>query len=512
MKASKDYLRKNGIPEDHQDFLAIQRLLKNNTGYMLMFTKFRFDEQRSVSELTQLFTILQEKRQLLGELPKPAANYTDFNQLRFDIENITLTSSVKQFVQICPSGLKAIMRDNKEHWGVIADACSWFVGLETVKQRLFTKTISRYKSFNHVREALLNFRRAVNEGVDIFTIVDKVNKLEGAHLRFVDFDKNIALVRTSKKSAMVDLGRGTQWCIADAHQTYWQSHVRNVDDQQYILYDFNEIPHSVHSRIGVTNQGSGISHSHQNGNNAINIRKHCKNKGYDLNWFKASDDESKAEDVMDNMTCRMSDDQLANNLRHLMHYGYLHKFISVDNKTLNATKATKIFSGLMNTEEITEKDYNTVIVELLPIITSNKFFDKFMDSMHKLTIEGAENLKKKGLFFKYGIHLDKMLEKYYLNFTVNTTSEVVERNGMKFRKTVTFEPLNSLSLDVFNILLSTNPELVTNKALMFANDTDNLELFKVLLRNFNGTLRKIDGYKPTFRNEINEYALEKARS
>jgi hypothetical protein len=44
---------------------------------------------------------------------------------------------------------------------------------------------------------------------------------------------------------------------------------------------------------------------------------------------------------------------------------------------------------------------------------------------------------------------------------------------------------------------------------MFANDKNNIELFKVLLRNFNGTIRSLNKYRAEFKDEIDALAASK---
>jgi len=96
MKASKEYLKSEGISENHPDFVALTQMLQNNTGYMYQFTRFRFRDHLGMTALNQLFNLLQENRQVLSTLDKDAASYRDFTELIVAIQNATKNALVNQ--------------------------------------------------------------------------------------------------------------------------------------------------------------------------------------------------------------------------------------------------------------------------------------------------------------------------------------------------------------------------------------------------------------------------------
>ncbi|MFV2015431.1 MAG: hypothetical protein ACC656_08400, partial [Candidatus Heimdallarchaeota archaeon] len=262
MKASKAYLEKNSISTEHPDFVAIADMLKNNTGYMYAFTLFRFEQQIELPLLNRLFNDLQSNRNILNTLPKPVANYKSYVELRAHLGEAIRGASVNQFVQLCNSDTKKMMRDNKKHWNNIVTDTSTFMNFTVEQKKLFTRTISRYKSFPHIANALKNFNQYVREGKDFSMRIENAARTKKAHIRIIDPENNIVVVRCATRSAMVSLGKGTQWCISDPRETYWNAYVRNCDDQQYILYDFNySMSHKNHI-IGVTNQSGILSHAH----------------------------------------------------------------------------------------------------------------------------------------------------------------------------------------------------------------------------------------------------------
>ena len=178
MKASKQLLKKLNIPEDHTDFENIKSMLKNNVGYMYLFTHLRFVEGVSVYHLDNLFTFLKENKNILGDLPKPAADYRSYADLMDDINVVKRLSSVRKFIQVCPSNLKSIVRDagKNGYSDRFVDACQIFTELDKVKQHLFTSVISRYKKYSTINDALIRFSQYVQHEKDIFTVIEEINK------------------------------------------------------------------------------------------------------------------------------------------------------------------------------------------------------------------------------------------------------------------------------------------------------------------------------------------------
>ena len=82
--------------------------------------------------------------------------------------------------------------------------------------------------------------------------------MKGAHLRVVDFENNVVVLRTSDRTAMEFFGKGTQWCIADKNTNHYNSYCRTTNDIQYVLFDFNESIHSKTHRLGKAGNRRGV--------------------------------------------------------------------------------------------------------------------------------------------------------------------------------------------------------------------------------------------------------------
>lgn len=500
MKASKAYLEKNEISTQHPDFVSLASMLKNNTGYMYAFTLFRFEQQINTTILGVLFRDLQDNRNLLSNLPKPVANYRSYVELRRDLEEVSRVSAVTKFVQQCPSSLKQIMRDHKSEWGNITSSAASFDKLTSDQKKLFTKSIMRYKSYKHITEALTRFVEYVRSGKDFTTRIAQSARTKRAHLRVIDAENNIVIVRCATRASIVALGKGTSWCISDPRETYWSNYVRNADDQQYVLYDFNfPLTHKKHI-IGVTNQDGRITSAHANGNDAIDMNEHIRNTPYlKQEFFKVGDGESKTEDLLDRKGNSLTTEDIA----QITQWGHLDK--ALFGLKMNANKAAKTFGPLLRDvgDTMTSESVARALVLIYKIVDSTKFFNEFIPSLHHLDMGSLNYLKKLGLNLKYGVHLEQILDTYYKHSEIVTRTQIKEINGIKYRETITLEPLTSMPLEILELLISTNSEVVTNKALKMAKDFKNLDVFKLLMDNFKGKVQKMNDYPSEYREYIN---------
>ena len=502
MKASKELLKKLEIPTDNSDFLYLKDMLKNNSGYMYMFTKFRFEDKISMSRLKDLFETLKSAKPYIKNLPKPAANYRNITMLEDDLEIAKIQQNVINFINLCPSKLK---NDFKKHINDLSNvfkrACNSFAQLNKIQQHLFTKTLSRYKTVTHASNALRTFIDYTEVGSDMYSIIEQVKKENYAYIRHVDFENNYLVVRTSEKQAMHILGLGTQWCIADPNMHYWSNYINDkIRHQQYIIYDFNmSYMHPMH-RIGVTVRDNVITNCHRFGNEALDI--HNLPDYIDIDVFFNNSNAVILENQFDKIATsnRYSVQSIINALK-TEKYDLNHLIFK---ENVGIVKFVKVFSEVINraSENISAEYYNSFIVNLHKKIGSTKYFDKFIPSLHLLNKDSAQKMLKDGLFIKYTSHLTQILETFFVGNKTTTEFSQVVIDGVKYIKEVKLTPLYSMDLGALDVILSTNEKIVTNKHLMHANNVDDIELFKILLKNFNGTVRSLNKYKPEFRDYI----------
>jgi hypothetical protein len=509
MKASKELLKKLNISENDAIFLDLKEMLKNNVGYMFMFTYFAYVENIQMYALKELYNKLKENKNILGDLPKPAANYRSYADLSEDLSMVKKMSAVKQFIQVCPSNLKQKIRNAKSNYSPdFVNSCHKFVELPKFKQHLFTLTISRYRNFNQISNALTRFIDYVNVGSDIFSTIDLINKTRHAFIRVIDFEHNVVVARVKTKSAVVALGKGTGWCIADPNMPqYWGQYVSHeLYTVQYVVFDFNYPIATRNHKIGITVQHGSITNAHMFGNNPI--RESEFPSYFNLDWFVSDDDITHIENIVDNLITRPVKDVNTNDIKTIVRNKMTN--VLIDNIS-NINKLNKLLSDTLNSiiNEIDAEHYNSFIVNLHKKIGTTKLFVKYGETLHLLNIESMKKMLNDGFHIKYNAFLTNMLNRYFTGNSKIETHSIVTENGVQYRKTVILEPLYTIDLDIINLMISNNKDIVTSKHLLYANTINNLELFKVLLKNFNGTIRSYNSLNPEFKEIVDEFIASK---
>ena len=509
MKASKELLKKLSIPETDATFVELKKMLKNNVGYMFMFTYFAYVENIQMYALKNLFEKLKDSKNILGDLPKPAANYRSYADLVEDLQMVKKMSSVKQFIQVCPSNLKQKIRNAHSSYSPsFINSCDKFIELPKFKQHLFTLTISRYKTFDQVSSALIRFIDYVNVGSDIFSTIDLINKTKHAFIRVIDFEHNVVVARVKTKSAVVALGKGTGWCIADPNMPqYWGQYVSHeLYTVQYVVFDFNHPVATRKHKIGVTVQHGSITNAHMFGNDPI--RESEFPSYFNLDWFVSDDDITHTENIVDNLITRPVKDVNTNDIKTIIRNKMTN--VLIDNIS-NINKLNKLLSDTLNSviNEIDAEHYNSFIVNLHKKIGTTKLFVKYGETLHLLNIASMKKMLNDGFHIKYNAFLTNMLNRYFTGNSKIETHSIVTENGIQYRKTVILEPLHTINLEILDLMLSTNKDIVTSKHLMYANNINDLNLFKVLLKNFNGTIRSYKSLSPEFKDAVDEYIASK---
>jgi hypothetical protein len=336
-----------------------------------------------------------------------------------------------------------------------------------------------------------------------------INNTKNAFIRLIDFDNNVVIARVRTKPAVVELGKGTGWCIADPHMPqYWSQYVSHDENTvQYVLFDFNYPVGTRRHKIGITVQNQKISHAHMFGNDPIAPEDFPVYINLDV--FKSNDIETTVEnDIAKVLYSRLNTNDLYSALSHIIINNGLSKLIAKKPNIKILKSVGKIM--IDNISNIDINSYNEAINKIFDVIGSTKLFNSYIPTLHLMTVETAKKLANKGLILKYGVHLNEILETYFKNDVgVKTSVEYVTIDNIRYKKETTLTPLYSLNLDVLDIILSTNEKIVTSKSLKYANDIANEELFKVLLKNFNGTLRAYNSLSSNFKNIVDNFIASK---
>ncbi len=119
LNLSKKILNDLKIPLSNPKFLELREMLRNNLGFIGIFTKFMFVEGYSLNRLQSLYDELIEKKPYLGRLSKNISQYKKYEELSDDLRKIDTYIKFNSAIKELPSKLKQQSRNNKELYDII---------------------------------------------------------------------------------------------------------------------------------------------------------------------------------------------------------------------------------------------------------------------------------------------------------------------------------------------------------------------------------------------------------
>lgn len=271
--------------ENTPNFLKLKEMLQRNQGWVYNFTVFHFGEEIPMEELTALYKLLIDNRDLLDRLPQTVDKYFEYEKLVDDLENVGRYRKAKALLNEIPGEVKreaenASVAMKKK----IEDLAFEFYALKPELQKNFIKKIARYRTLLSLTRALETYIKA-SAGANLSGFVDKVadanrrfGEKRGAEILFLNEDTQKMIIELKSWEACKALCSNTSWCIASS-SSQWNNYVGgdSVFTKQYIILDFSLSPTDNYSIIGITvNSDNRFRASHLKDDSSIqeaNVRK-----------------------------------------------------------------------------------------------------------------------------------------------------------------------------------------------------------------------------------------------
>ena len=264
--------------ETNPDFLKIKKMLEPNPGWTYMFTKFYFDNNVPLEDLSDLYKDLLDYRQLLNQLPMELLKYTNlkptdedqrgpYEILCDDLEKLKGSKLSKKFVDELLPYQKAQYEKagaiHKEKIDGIAKAFAEFgkdpAGnvdrkVNSDLQKIFFSKLKGDKTLvDVINRAEKHIKAANNTGMSKFLQAiqnanEKLGINNGAEIIFND--NNILIIEVKSFQSNQLLNAATSHCIARSDY-HWNSYVgdEKLFNKQYYIYNFK--PNAVDISISM---------------------------------------------------------------------------------------------------------------------------------------------------------------------------------------------------------------------------------------------------------------------
>lgn len=243
VKQAKDYLVKLNIdPATNKDYQSIRTMLSGNDGYTYWFVKQHFGNKAPLSELQNVWSILQQERSTVAKFSKPLVKletveefwdeyYEQKNVSKARIAYNKFTAEQKSLLDFKDESVRKILEE-------LADR-------KDADENFYNKS-KRY----HTKKDLINAIRIFLDSRGDSDFGRLLNALEqdNQDIRYFNRESNIIIICVDYNS-LRRWGGDTSWCIVPSKSTF-DGYLRGVLPQQFIIFLTNETGNK--KKIGVT--------------------------------------------------------------------------------------------------------------------------------------------------------------------------------------------------------------------------------------------------------------------
>ena len=259
-------LKSRGEDESDKTFARLRVLLKDNPGYLGIFTYFNKIEKIPFISLSRLYTRIIKDNDILKMLPELIIHYLrhklpykapdgrtytkHFERLNDDLTSIEEKHKAKLFADEYPVELRKGLLDNSDFIEIVKDVTSDKEKLE-MYHKFFLKKVARYKTQQELLDGLISFVYAMKDDEDFRS------QVRNHYMMSMVFDDgDLLVIRVRNQEALQQIASDTSWCIRDSLR-YWTDYV-GEDTVQLVIIDLKEPRTSLYRKIGVTlNPGWG---------------------------------------------------------------------------------------------------------------------------------------------------------------------------------------------------------------------------------------------------------------
>lgn len=228
---AEKYLRDLGYDVANQEWLDLRQGLydKRLNGYagpiIKMITKKSGDSITFDGDgLEQLEKLLSDSRNLLNNLPKNLFDYTDINELKKDIEALTVKSDITKFTKLISTNkgmadeLTRVSQNNELNPEELSDI-SYFVKASSEDRKPFLLKVNNIKSIDELFKRLNGVVTDIKTGFNFKNTISLIGGLSETSAKILYAKNDMIIVRIFDYKASELLG-SKSWCIQQSEDYF----------------------------------------------------------------------------------------------------------------------------------------------------------------------------------------------------------------------------------------------------------------------------------------------------
>ena len=237
LQKSKKILKDLNIPETNNEYLKLRDMLKNNTGYLGVFTKWLFKDHEPFSQLEEMF-----KELLTFRLDKPIDDFEKLEDLYDYIQSKSIGSKTNQVINALPSKAREYVNDE------LRNLISLNIKSADLLKDFYSKKGGKYSNLGQA--ALLKDTRVFLENTMGEYNLETIKKsLQGLNINIVHESPELLLITVGDYASSCKIG-SRHWCIATS-KSMWDNYVDGTT-KQYFIWDFTKSISDKKHMIGAT--------------------------------------------------------------------------------------------------------------------------------------------------------------------------------------------------------------------------------------------------------------------
>ena len=249
LQQAKKILKDMHIPEDDSRFVQLKDILKNNLGYLGVFTKWLYKDRENLDRIKDVY----DKLKTIHHLDKQVDSFEKMEDLYDYLQSFEIDRKVNQVLKSLPSGTRELVNDElKELIKLNSDDKI----IKAIKD-FYSKKGGRYKE---VQSLIKDTKDYINNLKGDFNSEAIKKKLEGLNVEIVVDTEELLMVRVKDYDTSCKIG-SKHWCISTS-ESMWNHYVNDFTNQ-YFVWDFTKDISDKRHMIGTTvSPGGKITSGH----------------------------------------------------------------------------------------------------------------------------------------------------------------------------------------------------------------------------------------------------------
>jgi len=249
LQQAKKLLKDMHIADDDPRLIRLRELLKNNLGYMGVFTKWLFKDRESFDRIEDVFN----KLKTINNLDRQADSFEKMEDLYDYLQSFEIDRKVNQVLKSLPSRTRELVNDElKELIRLNSDDKI----VNDIKD-LYSKKGGRYKD---IESLVKDTKDYINNLKGDFNLETIKKNMEGLNVDIVVDTPELLMARVNDYETSKQIG-SKHWCIVTS-ESMWNHYVNDFTNQ-YFVWDFTKDISDKRHMIGTTvSPGGKITSGH----------------------------------------------------------------------------------------------------------------------------------------------------------------------------------------------------------------------------------------------------------